>query len=149
MSFIGEAKIFVDGGCRGNPGPGAIAIVILNQDRDILEEYSDCIGSTTNHRAEYTALIKGLDLAAKYTRHKVVCYSDCQLVINQMTGVWRLRDTYLRGLYHQAKDFERPFNEVVYQKVNRKNHFIKKCDRLLNSAFEGRTVRGKQEKAKK
>jgi len=66
-------NLFTDGGCRGNPGPGAIGITIFDPENNLLYEHSECIGNTTNNRAEYTALLKGLDLCAKFTRKKVCC----------------------------------------------------------------------------
>lgn len=136
--FIDEVKLFTDGGCRGNPGPGAIGVLILDGDNNELFTFAECIGNATNNRAEYRALIKGLDLCAKYTRRRVVCHSDSELLINQMNGVYRLNNDELRALWHKVKDVERAFEEVVYQHFRRTNQFIKKADRLLNGAFEGR-----------
>jgi ribonuclease HI len=136
--YIDKVKLFTDGGCKGNPGPGAIGLIIQDADGNELRRYKEVIGAATNNRAEYRALIKGLDLCAKYTRGKVVCYSDSQLLINQMDGTWRLKDDTLRELFHEVKNKERPFDEVVYQQVRRTNQTIKKVDRLVNDAFEGR-----------
>ena len=61
INFIHSVKLFTDGGSRGNPGSGAIGIMILAPDNQELERYSDCIGSATNNRAEYKALIRGLN----------------------------------------------------------------------------------------
>ena len=55
-------KLFTDGGSRGNPGPGAIGLLILDEQNKEIDSYKECIGHTTNNRAEYQALIKGLDL---------------------------------------------------------------------------------------
>jgi ribonuclease HI len=63
---------------------------------------------------------------------------DSQLVVNQMNGVWRLKNDELRSLFHEVKKCEQLFREVVYQQVGRTNPFMKKVDRLLNEAFEGR-----------
>jgi len=136
--FVDRVKLFTDGGCRGNPGPGAISILIMDANNTELCTHSECVGQTTNNRAEYRALIKGLDLCAKYTRRHVTCYSDSQLLINQITGVWRLKDDELRSLFYKVKDLERVFDEVVYQYVSRTNQYLKKVDRLLNNAFERR-----------
>ena len=133
--FIDAVKLFTDGGCRGNPGPGAIGIIILDGDNTELHSHAECIGSTTNNRAEYHALIKGLRLCAKHTRGRVTCYLDSELVVRQMNGVYRLKNEELLGLFQKVKDLERVFSEVIYQHVNRTNQFIKKADRLLNEAF--------------
>ena len=139
-TYIDEVKLVTDGGCKGNPGPGAIGILILDGDNRMLESHSACIGQTTNNRAEYGALIEGLDRCARHTRRKVVCFTDSQLVVNQMTGKYRLRDNQLRELFHKAKDMESPFQEVVYQHVQRSHPLLKKADRLVNEAFQGRCV---------
>lgn len=140
MPFIDLINLYVDGGCRGNPGPGAIGLIIKNSDNRILYEHAECIGNTTNNRAEYSALIKGLDLCAKFTRKKVCCFSDSSLLINHMTGTWRLKNDELRALFHEVKNKERVFEEVVYQHVNRTNQDVAIADGLLNNAFEGRGV---------
>jgi len=136
--FIDEVRLFTDGGCRGNPGPGAIGIVIYDNSHTELFQHAECIGSTTNNRAEYAALIKGLNLCAQFTRRKVVCYLDSQLVVNHMNGIWRLKNDQLRGLFLEVKKHEQIFDEVIYTHVLRTNPFIQKADRLLNEAFEGR-----------
>ena len=140
MPYIDSVNLFVDGGCKGNPGPGAIGIVIKNANNALLYEHSECIGNCTNNRAEYCALIKGLDLCAQFTRRKVVCFSDSLLLVNQMNGVWRLKNDTLRALFHDVKDRERVFDEVIYQHVKRTNPSIKKADKILNDAFQGRCV---------
>ncbi len=136
--FIDKVKLFTDGGCRGNPGPGAIGILIMDSSNNELRKYAECIGETTNNRAEYHALIKGLDLCAKHTRGSVVCYLDSELVVKQLHGDFRLKNDKLRELFQQVKDRERVFDSVVYQHVSRKNQYIQKVDHLLNNAFEGR-----------
>ena len=140
MAQLNAINLFTDGGCRGNPGPGAIGVVIFDSHNNLLYEHSECIGNTTNNRAEYTALIKGLDLCAKFTRGKVFCYCESELVVNQMNGVWRLKNDQLRELFHEVRKNAGVFREVVFQHVNRTNQNIKKADRLLNDAFEGRCV---------
>ncbi|MFC1925041.1 ribonuclease HI family protein, partial [Chloroflexota bacterium] len=110
----------------------------LDEGNNEIDSFKECIGHTTNNRAEYQALIKGLDLAARHTRDKVYCYLDSELVVKQMTGAWRLKDDKLRALYHRAKDMERPFKEVVYTHVRRTDTNMKKADRLVNDALDGR-----------
>lgn len=136
--FIEEVKLFSDGGCRGNPGPGAIGLLIMGRADQELDKRAECIGNTTNNRAEYNALIRGLDLCAKHTRGHVVCFMDSQLVVNQMTGTWRLKNEELRSLYYEVRKRELAFKGVTYQYVERTNPYMKKVDRLLNEAFEGR-----------
>ena len=74
--MLKAVRLFTDGGSRGNPGPGAIGLLILDERNNEIDSFKECIGHTTNNRAEYQALIKGLDLAARHTRDKVYCYLD-------------------------------------------------------------------------
>lgn len=129
-------RLFTDGGSRGNPGPGAIGLLLLDEQNKEIESFKECIGHTTNNRAEYKALIKGLDLAAKHTRDAVYCYLDSELVVKQMSGLWRLKDDELRALFHRAKDRERSFREVTYTHVRRTDPNIKKADKLVNEALD-------------
>lgn len=136
--FLDHIKLFTDGGARGNPGPGAIGILILDDANQELGKHSECIGHTTNNRAEYRALVKGLDLCARYTRKRVTCFMDSELVVKQMNGDYRLKNDELRKLFHAVKECEQVFEKVTYQHVSRTNQFMKKVDRMLNDAQEGR-----------
>ena len=72
-----------DGGARGNPGPGAIG-VLIREDGKILAKYSAFIGkNVTNNIAEYEALIKALEMASKYTKDEVTCVVDSELIYKQ------------------------------------------------------------------
>ena len=136
--FIDEVSLYTDGGCRGNPGPGAIGILICDAASTVLHEHAECLGYTTNNQSEYRAHIKGLNLCAQYTRGRVCCYSDSQIVVKQMTGAYRLKHEALRGLFDEVKRQTQRFQEVVFQHVPREHRCISRADRLLNDAFEGR-----------
>jgi ribonuclease HI len=130
-------NVYSDGACSGNPGPGAIGILLLDQNNQELERHKECIGQTTNNRAEYHALIKGLDLAAKYCRKTVYCFLDSDLVVKQLNGDYRLRNDELRKLFHSVKEMERPFQRVIYNHVHRSNHYIRRADNLTRQALSG------------
>ena len=136
-NYIDKVKLYTDGGCRGNPGPGAIAFRILDENNSELESYCECIGETTNNRAEYHALIKGLECSAKHTRGIVNCFLDSELVIKQVTGLFRLKNDVLRTLFYNVKQKESPFEKVTYQHLKRTNPLIKKVDTLVDKALEG------------
>ena len=137
MAYIGKIHLYTDGGSRGNPGAGAIGIVICTDSNDILHEYSECIGHCTNNQAEYKALIKGLDLCAKYTRGEIVCFCDSELVVKHMNGQYRLKNDTLRELFHQVNKNAGIFSNITYQHVNRTHQRIQRADRLLNDAQNG------------
>jgi ribonuclease HI len=135
---IREVKLFTDGGSRGNPGPGAIAFLIVDMENRELENGAETIGFCTNNQAEYRALIKGLDRCAAHTRGRVHCFLDSELVFRQVVGAYRLRNEVLRSLFQELKAKEAMFVEVRYTHVRRENPYMKKVDRMLNEALEGR-----------
>ena len=137
-SIVTEVRLYTDGACRGNPGAGAIGVMVLDQNKRELESFKECVGYTTNNRAEYHALIRGLDLAAKHCRKTVYCFSDSELIVKQLNGQFRLKNDELRRLFHEVKDKERAFERVIYKYVSRNNEYIKKVDMLANNALDGR-----------
>ncbi len=128
--------LYCDGGCRGNPGPGAIGVLITDGEQRELASLASCIGRTTNNRAEYTALIRVLELATKHTRGAVNCSMDSQLVVNQMNGTWRIKDPELRRLHHEAKEREAVFKQVTYGHVRRSHPMIRRVDQALNDVMD-------------
>lgn len=138
MPLITSLKVYSDGASIGNPGASAIGVLILDQDNNPLEEYKECLGTCTNNQAEYSALIKALDLSAKHCRREVVCYLDSELVVRQLEGTYRLKNDNLRALFHQVKDKERPFKKVVYIHIPNSDQRIKKAHKLAHDALNGR-----------
>ena len=128
--YLSEVNVFCDGGCKGNPGPGVIGVVICDGE-DEIDSLAECIGDTTNNKAEYKAIIKGLELAAKHTRGKVNILSDSELVIKQIKGEYRIKAPGFHDLFSKVKDNERAFEEVTYTKIDKENQKIRMCDRLL------------------
>ena len=63
-----KLEIFTDGAARGNPGPAAIGVVVLGEEKKLLEEYKEFLGHATNNVAEYRGLLAGLKIAKKYLR---------------------------------------------------------------------------------
>lgn len=138
MAKLDKIHLYTDGGCKGNPGSGSIGVIICTHENKLLHEYSECIGHCTNNQAEYKALIKGLDLCAKYTRGDVTCFSDSELVIKQMNGVYRLKNDKLRELFHDVNKSSGIFKKVTYQHVKRTNQRIQRADSLVKQAHTGK-----------
>ena len=137
QTLFDTSKITVhcDGGSRGNPGPAAVGVVI--EYGGMKKKYCETIGYTTNNVAEYKALLKALQLAAKHTRKEVHIFMDSELIINQMNGVYKIKSADMLGLFQEVKDYERAFTKVVYNYVPRENKFQAMADRLVNEALEG------------
>ncbi len=127
--------IYTDGGSRGNPGPGAIAIMILD-DKKVILEHKEFIGHTTNNRAEYAAIIKAMELAKQHRAKEIVVFSDSQLAIRHLKGEWKVRKKELLPLFQKVKELENSFEKVSYNHVRRENPYIKKVDELLNEELD-------------
>jgi len=124
-----------DGGARGNPGPGAIG-VIVRKDGKILVKYSSMVGSfVTNNIAEYERLIKALQLASKHTK-EVTCILDSELVVKQLLGEYKVRNPRLLELFLKVQKEQENFKIVRYKYVSREDKFQQIADELLNEELE-------------
>jgi ribonuclease HI len=127
-----------DGGARGNPGPGAIG-VIVREDGKILTKYSTKIGKfVTNNVAEYEALIKALELASKYTNKELTCFLDSELVVKQLLGEYRVRNKKLLELFLKVQELQEKFEKIIYKHVSRWDNFQQIVDGLLNAELDKR-----------
>jgi len=130
-------KVYTDGACSGNPGPGAIGVIVLDENNQELGACKECIGDTTNNRAEYRALIRGLELAAGVCRRKVICFSDNELIVKQLNRQYRIKNAELRKLCIEVQNTARLFDEVIYQYTPRTNRYLGKADKLAKEALTG------------
>jgi ribonuclease HI len=129
--LLEEAKLYTDGGSRGNPGDSACAFVICNMDDIVVEKSGYYIGMATNNQAEYYGMTKGLARARELGIDNITVFSDSQLVVNQMNGFYKVKNQELAPLHQElgelAKSFEkvafiyvpRELNKVADQEVNR------------------------------
>jgi ribonuclease HI len=136
--FIECVRVYTDGACRCNPGPSSIGVVLYDDIGNELERFSRAVGTSTANAAEYEALIRGLDSAAKFTRRGVECYLDSDVVEGQLAGRYRLRSDRLRRLFHRVKDLERPFSEVSYIRVRENDQRHALAHKLAHDALNGR-----------
>jgi len=134
----GKVYVSCDGGSRGNPGPAAIGIVIYDDKRKIIEQHKEVIGVATNNVAEYKALAKALQLAAKHTKNEVSAYMDSELVVRQMKGLYKVRQENLLKLFTKVKENEKKFAKVSYNHVLRNDLMQQKADELVNDALDGK-----------
>ena len=128
-----NVTIYTDGGSRGNPGPAAIGGVVENDDGP-LEEFSTYIGEATNNQAEYSALLSGMERAAKHTDVDLTCILDSELVVKQLRGEYRIKSPELQKLARKAKHLEERFRTVTYQHTLREGN--KRADALVNKALD-------------
>ena len=131
-------QLYTDGACRGNgsqEAQTAIAVRILDENGRELERFGQAIGLATNNQAEYRALIKGLELATKHTTGRVDCFSDSQLVVNQMNEAWKV-NAKLKPLWIKAAGLENDFDKVTYNHLRRTDARIAKVDAIANQALD-------------
>ena len=117
-----EIKIYTDGGSSGNPGPSAIGYVIFFDSKKVFS-FGKKIGLGTNNSAEYSALIDGLEkivgLIKKETAlsfSKLIVYSDSSLVVNQVNGLYKIKNPGIKNYVLRIKELERIINLPIYYK---------------------------------
>ena len=123
-----------DGAARGNPGPAGAGAVVVDPDGTVLAEIAEGLGETTNNVAEYTAAIRGLEAAQRLGAHEVLLRSDSQLMINQMTGRYRVKTAHLEPLHRRVRELARGFHRVEYEHVPRAQNAA--ADALANKGVD-------------
>ncbi len=128
-----EFTIYIDGAAKGNPGKAGIGIIIYNQQGSVIKKVSEYIGIATNNVAEYLALIYGLQEALILKADRVSLYSDSELVLKQMKGIYRVKDNLLSQLFLLAQHLKRNFKKIEFLQVTHSEN--KEADRLANAAL--------------
>ena len=129
-----RARLYTDGGARGNPGPAAFAYVLHDEHGDVLAAHGEAIGVATNNVAEYRALVAGLERAAELQVGEVEVVSDSELLVKQMNGEYRVKNEALRQLSLEAARLARQVGKVRYTAVRREQNEL--ADRLVNEALD-------------
>ena len=130
MSAPGRVIVNCDGAARGNPGPAGAGAVVVDEDGAVLAEVAEGLGETTNNVAEYTAVIRGLEEAQRLGASEVLLRSDSQLLINQLTGRYRVKAPHLQPLHKRVRDLMRAFTRVDLEHVPRERNTA--ADSLAN-----------------
>ena len=130
----GRVHVYCDGASRGNPGPASVGWVLVSGD-GIVAEGSRRIGTATNNRAEYEALVCALERACDYGFDEVAVRSDSQLVVRQVTGAWDTNDPALRECRVRARELLDGFEEWSLTHVPREVN--ERADELANEALDG------------
>lgn len=117
---LDQAKLFTDGGSRGNPGPSAIAYIICKMDDSVVEKSGEYIGITTNNQSEYQALKAGLEKAHELGVKQLIVNLDSELVVKQINGLYKIKNADLLPHYEHAQRLARKFDKISFQHVPRK-----------------------------
>jgi len=129
-----KAKLFTDGGSRGNPGPAAYAFVLEAEDGTVLDARGEAIGVATNNVAEYAALVAGLERAVEVGVDELEVVSDSELLVKQMRGEYRVKNRALQDLSLDASRLARRIHRVTYTAVRREQNEL--ADSLVNEALD-------------
>lgn len=133
MSF--RVVIEADGGSRGNPGPAGYGAVVKDAATgEVLVERKAGLGHTTNNVAEYSGLIAGLEAAKEVGASMVDVRMDSKLVVEQMSGRWKIKNVPLQSLAARAKALTIDFGAVKFEWIPRADN--KHADRLANEAMD-------------
>jgi ribonuclease HI len=127
-------KLFTDGGSRGNPGPSACGYVLMDMNDAVIEQDGLFLGVTTNNQAEYQSLKLGLEKALKHKAQVIYCHMDSMLVINQMKGLYKVKNLDLVPLNTAVKGLVTKFSKVVFTYVPREHN--RRADEMVNKILD-------------
>lgn len=133
--------VFTDGGARGNPGPAAIGFLIKNNQGKLLIKKGKKIGRATNNVAEYTAVIEALKWLGKNCtvdqlyNCTISFFLDSKLIVNQLNGVFKIKNANLRNLIIKVRQLEREVGgNIAYNFISRQKN--QEADSLVNQVLD-------------
>jgi ribonuclease HI len=132
---MSRLTVNVDGGARGNPGPAAIGVVVRDSGGEVLEELGERIGEATNNVAEYRALLRGIELAARHGASELDLVGDSELVVRQVEGRYKVKNAGMKQLHEEVKRALLDFDSWSIRHVRRAENAD--ADRLVNEALDG------------
>ena len=136
MSSHAPFVIYTDGGSRGNPGPSAIGFFVPDRDK----RYGEYIGEGTNNTAEYQAIVfalkKAKSLLGSHIAQQTIIEirSDSQLVVNQLSGMFKLKEPELFSYFVAIWNLKQEFKNVVFVHIPREQNSV--ADRMVNEALD-------------
>ena len=131
---VNQWKLQFDGGSRGNPGVGGAGAVLYKNDQ---EEWSKTFylgDNVTNNQAEYKGLIGGLKHVSTLDLPNLLVEGDSNLVINQVSGTWRVKNDELKILHDEVQEFINKIKDIRFQHIPRNEN--KRADQLANEAMD-------------
>ena len=135
-------KLYADGGSRGNPGPSACGYALLSQDNQVILQNGVYLGVTTNNVAEYQGLKLALEAALKLGTREVKVYLDSMLVVNQMKGIFKVKNRDLWPIHDSVKQLLPRFKQVSFTHVPRELNKLADAEvnRVLDAHQEQRAA---------
>lgn len=133
-SWPNSIVVYTDGASRGNPGPASIGIHFLDKELKELDRVSEPLGIQTNNFAEYTAVLRALEIANKNQVSEILIRSDSELMIRQMNGIYKVKSDSIKPLFEACKKLIPKFKQVIFEHVRREQNKI--ADELANHALD-------------
>jgi len=131
---LDEIKIYADGGSRGNPGPSAGGYVILDMADNVVKNNGKYLGTKTNNQAEYHAIKGGLEAAVAMKARVVHVFLDSLLVVNQVKGIYKIKNQELLPMHKAIKELLPLFEEIEFTHVPRELN--KLADAEVNKSLD-------------
>lgn len=128
--------VYSDGGSRGNPGPSAAGFVIINAHQEMVEQGGEYLGITTNSVAEYHGVRLGLERALELGYKKVDFRVDSMMIVNQMNGIYTIKNRELWPIHDRIRGLIRQFDMVKFSHVKRE--FNQLADGMVNKTLDAK-----------
>lgn len=128
--------IYSDGGSRGNPGPSAAGYVIMDLNQEVIDQGGEYLGITTNNQAEYQGVRIGLEKALSLGIKRVDFRIDSMLVVNQMNGIYKIKNRELWPINERIRGLMTQFDKVTFSHVRRE--FNQLADGMVNRTLDER-----------
>jgi ribonuclease HI len=129
-----KLTVFTDGASRGNPGPASIGVVFIDSEDQTIHELGEKLGHQTNNFAEYTAVIRALELAVEHGVQELTLKSDSELMVRQMEGRYKVKSPVIIPLFEQARKLAKKIKTFKLEHIRRE--FNSEADRLANLALD-------------
>jgi ribonuclease HI len=131
-----EFLIYADGASRGNPGQAGAGAVISDSRGRTVKELKCFLGMTSNNVAEYQAVILALEKALELGANSITIFLDSELVVRQLRGEYRVRESHLKALYQKAQEVLKRFSQYSILYIPREEN--RRADQLANEAIDQR-----------
>lgn len=126
--------VYTDGGSRGNPGPSSAGYVIMNRENEVVDQGGIYLGITTNNQAEYHGVMVGLEKALALGARKVDIRVDSLLVVNQMNGIYKIKNRELWPIHRKIQKLIKKFDKVIFSHIKRE--FNQVADSMVNKVLD-------------
>ncbi len=126
--------LYIDGGARGNPGPAAYGWVLKDTRGAVVSQEGKFLGKATNNVAEYEALQAGLTYAVNKQVQELTVYSDSELLVRQLTGVYKIKNEKLQEIAGRVIRLKNKIPRMVIKHIGRELN--EQADTLVNDVLD-------------